>query len=81
MEDRLVYEREQESRKQKESLLYTVEKKGIEKGLKKGLEEGKKEGKKEAQIEIAKNLLDVLDVETIAKKIELTVKELKELRR
>ena len=46
-------------------------------------EEGKKEGraeeKKEKQIEIAKNLLDVLDIETISKKTGLSIKEIKEL--
>jgi len=40
----------------------------------------KKEGKKEKAIEIAINLLDVLDIETIAQKTKLTVKEVKELK-
>jgi len=38
-------------------------------------------GKKEERIEIAKNLLDVLDVETIAKKTKLTIKEVEELKK
>ena len=47
-----------------------MERKGIEKGLKKGREEGREEGKKEEKIAIAKNLLDILDNETIALKID-----------
>ena len=41
--------------------------------------EGKAEGKKEEAVEIAKSLLDVLDVETIAKKTKLTVQEIEAL--
>ena len=44
-----------------------------------GKKEGRAEGKKEKQIEIAKNLLDVLDIETISKKTGLSIKEIKEL--
>ena len=72
--DRAVYKRREENKIYKESLLYTAERKGLKKGLKKGLEEGKKkgleegkkkgleEGKKSAKIEIAKSLLDILDM-------------------
>ena len=42
-------------------------------------EEGKDEAKKEKQIEIAKNLLDVLDIETISKKTGLSITEIKKL--
>ena len=38
------------------------------------------EARKEERIIIAKNLLDVLDVETIAKKTGLTVEEIKKLK-
>jgi hypothetical protein len=44
--------------------LYTAEKKGLE------------EGKKSAKIEIAKSLLDVLDIETISLKTGLTIEEI-----
>jgi len=44
-----------------------------------GKEEGRKEGKKEKQTEIAKNLLDVLDIETISKKTGLSITEIKKL--
>jgi predicted transposase/invertase (TIGR01784 family) len=40
---------------------------------------GHLEGEKKAKLEIAKSLLDVLDVETIAKKTGLTVEEIKKL--
>ena len=82
--DRAVYKRREENKIYKESLLYTAERKGLKKGLeegkKKGLEEGKKkgleEGEKRAKIEIAKSLLDILDIETISLKTGLTIEEI-----
>jgi predicted transposase/invertase (TIGR01784 family) len=47
----------------------------------KGKLEGKLEGEKKAKIEIAKNLLDILDDKTIAKKTNLTIKEVEALRK
>jgi predicted transposase YdaD len=54
---------------------------GLEQGIQKGLEKGKKEGEKEAKIKIAKNLLDILDNETIAKKTGLSLDDIEKLRR
>ena len=48
-------------------------------GKEEGKIEGKIEGEKLKAIEIAKNLLDVLDIETIALKTGLTIKEIKAL--
>ncbi|MDR5588791.1 hypothetical protein RGC78_15075, partial [Clostridium sp. 5N-1] len=45
---------------------------GIEEGIQKGIQKGK--------IEIAKNLLDVLDDETISLKTGLSIDEIKKLR-
>ena len=45
-----------------------------------GREEGKIEGERRKAIEIAKNLLDVLDDETIALKTDLSVEEIRSLR-
>ncbi|GAA0076993.1 hypothetical protein UT300005_13710 [Clostridium sp. CTA-5] len=53
---------------------------GIQEGIEKGKEEGREEGKKEGKIEVAKNLLDVLDDETIALKTGLSIDEIKKLR-
>lgn len=44
------------------------------------LREMEEQAKKEKAIEIAKNLLDVLDNETIALKTGLSIKEIKKLR-
>lgn len=41
---------------------------------------GKKEGREEGRIEIAKNLLDILDIETIASKTGLTIDVIKRLK-
>jgi len=49
-------------------------------GHKKGREEGHKEGEESKAIEIAKNLLDVLDDEIIALKTKLSIKIIQELR-
>ncbi len=53
-----------------------VEERGIQKGIEKGIEKGEKN----KAIEIAKNLLDVLDDETISIKTGLTIEEVKRLR-
>ncbi|MGL5616299.1 MAG: hypothetical protein ACRDD2_08735 [Sarcina sp.] len=47
----------------------------------KGRAEGIEKGERLKQIEIAKNLLDVLDDETIAKKTGLNIEEVKKLRK
>ena len=53
---------------------------GRKEGLKLGKEEGLKEGEKKKQIEIAKNLLDILDDETISLKTGLDIDIIKNLR-
>ena len=58
--------------KDKVSVLNEAERKGIEKGIEKGIQQEK--------IEIAKNLLDVLDDETISLKTGLTIEKIKQLR-
>jgi len=60
--------------------LRTAEKKGIEKGIEKGMQKGAEQGAKTKAIEIAKNLLDVLDDETISLKTELSIDDIKRLR-
>ena len=62
--DRAVYKRREENKIYKESRLYTAEKKG------------ERKGEKRAKIEIAKSLLDVLDIETISLKTGLTIEEI-----
>ena len=86
--ERERYEKRFESILEQNSLIANAERKGLqkglEKGLQKGIEKGKKEGLKEGakkeKILIAKNLLDVLDDETISNKTGLSLKEIKELR-
>ena len=56
--------------------LRTAERKGMEKGMEKGLEKGMEKEK----LKIAKNLLDVLDNETIALKTGLSVSTIQRLR-
>jgi predicted transposase/invertase (TIGR01784 family) len=77
---RAIYKRREENKIYRASLLYTVKVEGEEKGRKKGRKEGKEEGKKEEKIEIAKNLLDVLDIETISMKTGLSIEEIEKLR-
>jgi len=48
--------------------------------VRKGRVEGRAEGEKAKAVEIAKSLLDVLDVETISKKTKLTLKEVEALK-
>jgi len=64
--------------------LITAENKGIAKGkaegLAEGLEKGLAEGEKKKAIEIAMNLLDVLDAATIAARTGLSVAEIEKLK-
>jgi predicted transposase/invertase (TIGR01784 family) len=50
-----------------------------QKGLKKGREEGREEGENRKALEIARQLLDVLDVETIAQKTGLAIADIEQL--
>ena len=56
-------------------------KEGREEGIKEGIKEGKEKGKRDKQIEIAKNLLDVLDIETIAQKTGLSIDDILDLKK
>ena len=78
--ERERYEKRFESLLEQNSLIANAERKGLQKGLEKGKKEGLKEGAKKEKILIAKNLLDVLDDETISNKTGLSLKEIKELR-
>jgi len=68
-EERIAYERYQDDLHYQASMVessYTI---GVIKGEKKGREEGKKEGREEGEkkkaVEIAKNLIEILDTKTI----------------
>ena len=74
--DRAIYKRKEDNRRYKESLIFTAEIKGEERGIKRGEEIGEKK----AKIEIAKSLLDVLDIETISIKTGLSVEEIEKLK-
>lgn len=73
---RQIYEMRAKTLKDKVSALNEAERKGIEKGIQKGIEEGEKN----KAIEIAKSLLDVLDLETIALKTGLSKDEINSLK-
>ena len=91
-QERLAYERYQDDLHYQASMVessYTIgiikgEKTGIIKGekigAKKGEIKGEKKGGKKKAIEIAKNLLDVLDTKTIAVKTGLTEEEILKLK-
>lgn len=70
------YQQDLKARWDNQACLDFAEEKGIEKGMEKGIEKGLERGK----IEIAKNLLDILDIETIALKTGLTVEEIEKLK-
>ncbi len=56
-------------------------KEGMQKGMQKGIQKGLVQGKLEEQRAIAISLLDILDDETISKKVGLKLSEVKKLRR
>ncbi len=53
---------------------------GLEEGLEQGREQGLEQGMEEKSIEIAKNLLDILDDETISSKTGLSIEIIQSLR-
>lgn len=56
-------------------------KQGIEQGVKQGIKQGIEQGIEKNKIENAKNLFDVLDDETISKKIKIDLDKVKKLRK
>jgi hypothetical protein len=50
-------------------------------GIKESVEIGIKEGEKQAKLEIAKNLLDILDIETISLKTGLSIEDITNLKK
>ncbi len=75
--ERERYEKRRESRLNEVSALAYAEEKGIQRGIEQGIEQGAKK----RNIEIAKNLLDVLDNETIAVKTGLSIEEVECIRK
>ncbi len=71
-EEREIYENDLKTLRIHKAEIKTAEEKGIKKG--------REEGEKDKALEIAKNLLDVLDNETISIKTGLTIEEIKKLR-
>ncbi|MDY4619478.1 MAG: hypothetical protein SO484_05715 [Bacilli bacterium] len=53
---------------------------GLERGLQQGLQRGLQQGIEQTKIENARNLFDVLDDETISKRIKLDLDRVKKLR-
>ena len=73
---RFYYEARLKALLDETSRLQTARDEGLEQGIQQGLEQRKMQ----RDLEIAKNLLDVLDDETIAFKTELTVPTVRQLR-
>ena len=82
--ERLAYERYQDDLHYQASMVessYTIGiRKGVKQGIEQGIEQGMIKGEKQKAIEIAKNLIDILDSKTIAIKTGLTEKEIEVLR-
>ncbi len=80
---RLEYEKFQDNLHYQASMFHSNYEVGMLEGIKEGREKSKaigiEKGKTAAKIEIAKNLLDVLDVETIAEITGLSIAEIKKL--
>ncbi len=77
---RYEYELRERTIKDINSMMSTREAKGIAKGIAKGMEQGRVEGIEETKLSNAKNLLNILDDETIASTIGLDVQAVKNLR-
>ena len=81
--ERLAYERYQDDLHYQASMVessYTIGViKGEKRGIKQGIEQGIEQGEKKKAVEIAKNLINVLDVKTISMKTGLTEEEVRQL--
>jgi len=60
--------------------LQTAEKKGLKKGLEQGISQGLEQGLEQGRLAVAKNLLDLLDDETISVKTGLSLSQIRDLR-
>ena len=54
---------------------------GMKEGIKEGIKEGMKEGREEEKLSNARNLIDLLDVETIAERIGLPLETVQKIKR
>ena len=61
--------------------MHYAEKKGIQQGIQQGIEQGIERGIQQNKVEIAKQLMDVLDVQTIAIKTGLSLDEVLQLKK
>jgi len=80
-EQKAIWDEKEKVRTALEKGLRKGKAEGLQEGMEKGKAEGLQEGEKKAKLEIAKNLLDVLDNETIAQKTGLTAEEIESLRK
>ena len=79
-QERAEYERYQDNLHYRASMVHSSYHLGIFKGVEQGRAEGRAEGEQQKAMDIARNLIDVLDDETIAVKTGLTVKDIERLR-
>jgi len=79
-DEQFAYQMDMKARNDYKNTLDTALQEGFERGVQKGLQKGIEKGLKQAKIDIAKNLLDVLDNETISLKTGLTITEIENLR-
>jgi predicted transposase/invertase (TIGR01784 family) len=78
---REIYEMRAKILKDKVSALNKAMEEGIQQGIQQGIQKGLEQGEKNKAIAIAKNLLDVLDDETISLKTGLLIEEVEKLRK
>ena len=77
---RLYYEARLKALLDETSRLQTARDEGLEQGIQQGIQQGLEQGKMQRDLEIAKNLLDILDDETISFKTSLSVLTVRQLR-
>ncbi len=80
-QEQRAYDARQEAKRREASLYDSTYVIGKIEGHKEGREKGREEGREEEKIVIAKNLLDILDNETIAQKTGLSIEEIQEIRK
>ncbi|RWX43745.1 hypothetical protein H206_02589 [Candidatus Electrothrix aarhusensis] len=79
-QERVAYERYQDNLHYRASMVHSSYHLGRKQGRDEGKDEGRAEGEQQKALEIARNLIDVLDDETIAEKTGLSAGEIAKIR-
>jgi predicted transposase/invertase (TIGR01784 family) len=77
VDEQFAYQQDLKARLDYKNVMDYAKEEAEKKGMEKGRLEGEKAGREEEKIALAKELLDVLDIEVIAQKTGLSIERIK----